>query len=99
MNTPITLKLDACTVVAQRDGSLIAFAFRCHADGAELFTITGPEFHRIVRAWNSLDTQAAIERAGQLAPARPAPPPPKPDPLTRFLRWLRADITGGANGQ
>ncbi len=96
MSNPITIQLDACTVVAQRQDAEITFEFCAHA-GAEPFTLTGPEFHRIVRAWSALGVQHAIEGARKLAAEAPPPAPrPKFDPLTRLVAWLRADVTGGA---
>jgi hypothetical protein len=91
----ITINLDACSVVAQRDVDAIAFEFRARA-GGEPFTITGSEFQRIARAWNSLATQHAVERARELAAENPPAPPPKPDPPTRLIAWLNTDVTGGS---
>jgi hypothetical protein len=99
MTKPITLQLDACTVVAQRNGDTIDFVVRSCADGAEPFTLIGPEFQRILHAWNQLTMQRTIERAREHAvQALPPPPPPKPNALTRQFAWLNADVTGVARG-
>jgi hypothetical protein len=92
----ITIHLDACTVFAQCGGDGILFEVRSRAEGAEPFTIAGPEFQRLLRAWNTLTLQQTIERARELASEAPPPPPPKPDPLTRLIAWLNTDVTGGS---